>query len=87
MIGRASLTSVINSIIANHLEVDPADLGPGLTFAKLGASDVDMIHIVMAVEDAVDAEASDEDAESVKTVGDLYRLAERLAGEGVEVAA
>ncbi len=79
-----SLACRVNLIIAEHLDVDPADLGPGLTFAKLRASDVDMIHIVMAVEDDVDAEATDEEAENVKTVGDLHRLAERLAaGEAV----
>lgn len=78
-----TLASRVNLIIAEHLDVDPAAMGPGLTFAKLGASDVDMIHIVMAVEDAVDAEATDDEAENVKTVGDLHRLAERLGGEAV----
>jgi acyl carrier protein len=82
-----SLACMVNRIVARHLDVDPAILGPGLTFAKLGASDITMIHLVMAVEDACDAEASDEDAEQVKTVGDLHRLAGRLAGERVEVAA
>lgn len=73
-------------IIADHFKVDPAAYGPGLTFAKLGASDVDMIHVVMAVEDALDAEATDDEAEAVKTVGDFVRLAERLAA-GSAVAA
>lgn len=78
MTGALSTACIVNRIVAKHLDVDPADLGPGLTFAKLGASDVDMIHIVMAVEDAMDNEATDE---SVKTVGDLVRLAEKLAGD------
>ena len=86
MTGALSTACVVNRIVAKHLDVDPADLGPGLTFAKLGASDVDMIHIVMAVEDVMDNEATDEEAESVKTVGDLVRLAEKLAGD-VAVAA
>lgn len=72
---------MVHRIVSKHLDVDPADLGPGLTFAKLGAGDIDMIHIVMAIEDACDAEASDEEAEAVQTVGDLVRLAERLAGD------
>lgn len=87
MTGAISTSCMVNKIVGRHLDVDPANLGPGLTFAKLGASDIDMIHVVMAVEDACDAEASDEDAENVKTLGDLHRLAARLAGESLEVAA
>lgn len=81
MTGALSTACIVNRIVARHLDVNPADLGPGLTFAKLGASDIDMIHVVMSVEDAFDFEATDEDAEAVKTVGDLVRLAERMLGE------
>lgn len=81
MTGALSTSCIVNRIVARHLDVDPADLGPGLTFAKLGASDVDHITLVMAVEDAFDFEATDEDAESAKTIGDVVRLVERMTGE------
>jgi len=81
MTGALSTACIVNRIVASHLDLDPAALGPGLPFAKLGATDIDMIHVVMAVEDAFDFEATDEDAEAVKTVVDLVRLAERALGE------
>lgn len=78
-----TLACRVKRVIADELGVDSDDLHLSLTFAKLGATDVQMIHVVMSVEDLVDAEATDEDAEKVKTVGDLITLATRLAGEQV----
>ncbi len=74
-----SLPCRVKRAIADELGVDSDDLHRDLTFAKLGATDVQMIHVVMSVEDLVDAEATDEEAENVKTVGQLIALAERLA--------
>ena len=81
-----SLACRVRRIIGDELGVDPDTLAHGDPFAKLGATDIQMIHIVMSVEDTVDAEATDDDAEAVKTVGQLIDLAERL-GVGSTVAA
>ena len=82
-----TLACKVRRIIADELAVDSDDLHHTLTFAKLGATDIQMIHVVMSVEDLVDAEATDEDAEAVKRVGDLIALAERLAAGEREMAA
>lgn len=79
-----SLACKVRQIVMRHLDVDDALYGPGLAFATVGAGDLAMMAIVMDVEDLVDAEATDADASAVQTVGDLVRLAERLAaGEAV----
>lgn len=40
--------------------------------ADLGADSLDMVELVMAAEEEFDIEISDEDAEKLKTVGDIY---------------
>lgn len=81
-----TLASRVRRIIADELGADIDDLPDHLTFNTLGATDVQMIHVVMSVEDLVEAEATDDEAEKVKTVGDLIKLAEQLSS-GVAVAA
>lgn len=74
-------SSMVRRIVAKRLKVDPTDLGPGLIFAQAGVCDLTMIEVLMEVEDRLDAEISDDEAEQVKTVGDLERLALRLVGD------
>jgi acyl carrier protein len=42
----------------------------------LGATSLDMVETIMSLEDEFDVEISDRDAESSKTVGDVYRACE-----------
>ncbi|MBI1682342.1 phosphopantetheine-binding protein [Caulobacter hibisci] len=81
MTGALSTACIVNRIVARHLDVDPSDLGPGLIFADAGVCDLSMIEVLMEVEDLIDAEIGDDQAEQVKTVGDLVRLAQRLTGD------
>lgn len=76
-----STASTVHRIVAKRLKVDPSDLGPGLIFADAGVCDLSMIEVLMEVEDHLDAEIGDDEAEQIKTVGDLVRLAQRLAGD------
>lgn len=82
-----STAALCRRIVSNALTVDPAVLTHDVTFAKLGAGDVDLIHIVIAVESAAGAEATDDEAERIKTFGDLVRLAESLEVRAVPAAA
>ncbi|GEM_PF-4453590 len=66
-----STASMVRRVVAKRLKVDPTDLGPGLIFALAGVCDLTMIEVLMEVEDRLDAEISDDEAEQVKTVGDL----------------
>lgn len=76
----------VKRAIADELGVDSDALTSDMTFAKLGVSDLQFIHIGMSMEDIVDAEASDDDLERCKSIGDLLALADRLA-EGAEIVA
>ncbi|HKT53831.1 MAG TPA: hypothetical protein VJP88_05230 [Caulobacteraceae bacterium] len=64
---------------ARHREtLDAAD-----RFAALGARDLDLLHIIFAIEDEHDLHITDEEAESLQTVGDLERLVLEKVGIGV----
>ena len=46
----------------------------------LGADSLDVVELVMAIEEAFDIEVPDEDAEAMRTVGDVESyIAKRLA--------
>ena len=72
---------VIIQIIAEIMEVNEADMTPDLTMLELGADELDMVEITMALEHAMDAEFPDSrllinpEKESKFTVGDVIKIA------------
>jgi acyl carrier protein len=64
--------SRVKSIIVDRLGVDEAKVVPTATFKDdLGADSLDVVELIMELEDEFDTEISDEDAEKIKTVGDV----------------
>jgi len=62
----------VQSIIAEHLDVDRAAVTPDADiFLDLGADDLDLIELVMAMEEEFGVELSDDQVEGIVTVGDL----------------
>ena len=62
----------IREIIAEQLDIDPAEITPEATFIEdLGADSLDAVEIVMALEEAFCIEIPDEEAEQIKTVQNL----------------
>ena len=58
-------------IIAKELEVSMDQLTPDAKFIEdLGADSLDQVELVMALEEEFGVSIPDEDAESIKTVGD-----------------
>ncbi len=62
----------VKTIIAEQLMVDESEVTPGSNLVDdLGADSLDVVEIVMQVEEDLDLEISDEEAENVKTVQDI----------------
>lgn len=68
----------INSIIAEKLHVDAAQVKPESTLQDLGADSLDMVDIVMKVEEEFGIEINDEDAEKLHTVQDFINYVHDL---------
>lgn len=61
----------LQNIIAEVLNVDVKEINESTTFVDdLGADSLDVYQIIMGLEEEFDIEISDENAESIVTVGD-----------------
>ena len=76
-----ALNEKVRGLMAEQLGVDLAEMLPGASILDdLGADSLDVVEMVMAIEDAFDIEVADEDAESMRTVGDVEAyVAKRLS--------
>lgn len=72
---------VVIQIIAEIMEVDEADMSPDLTLFDLGADELDMVDITLALEQAMDIEFPDSrllinpEKDAKFTVGDVISIA------------
>ena len=69
----------VQSIIADKLSVDVADVTPEKSFANdLGADSLDQVELIMEFENAFGIKFPEEDAEKIATVGDAVAYIENL---------
>ncbi|MBI3601878.1 MAG: acyl carrier protein [Candidatus Omnitrophica bacterium] len=67
----------IKSIIAEQLGVKPEEVTAKASFVDdLGADSLDTVELIMALEEEFSIEIPDEDAEKMKTVGDVIKYIE-----------
>jgi len=72
-----SLKQQIIDIITEQLGVDAADITAEKSFVEdLDADSLDLTELIMAFEEAFGFEISEEDAEKLKTVGDVIEYIE-----------
>jgi acyl carrier protein len=68
----SKLSERIRGLVAEQLGVDVSELSPdAYILDDLGADSLDVVEMVMAIEEEFDIEISDEDAEAIRTVGDV----------------
>jgi acyl carrier protein len=68
----------IKDLIVKQLSVAEDKVTKDARLAEdLGADSIDAVELIMEIETAFDIEVSDEEAQSVKTVGDLCKYVEQ----------
>ena len=69
----------VKAIIANELNIDESKITLESSLSEdLGADSLDAVELIMALEDEFGVEVNDDDAQGIKTVGDIVALVEKL---------
>ena len=72
----------VRSIIAERLGVDEDKVTMDAEFiGDLNADSLDLVEVIMALEQEFDTTIKDEDAESIRTVGDAIRFIDEKSEE------
>ena len=66
-----SLSDTIKDMLSEHLNVEASDLAETTSFDDLNADSLDVVEMIMALEEEFNITIPDEDAERIRTVGDV----------------
>jgi acyl carrier protein len=74
----ASVEERVREIISEQLNVSKEEVVPEASFTDdLGADSLDLVELVMALEEEFEIEVSDEDAEKIRKVKDVFDYIEK----------
>ena len=77
----SSVLEKIKEIVAEQLDVEPAEVKPEASFVDdLGADSLDLTELIMAMEDEFGMEIDDEEAQKLRTVQDVITYVEGKKG-------
>ena len=69
-----SIEDRVKNIICDQLAVESDKVTPTASFIEdLGADSLDIVELIMTMEEEFDLDIPDEDAEKIKTVGDVIK--------------
>lgn len=72
-----ALFDEIKSIVATELKVEESKITPEADFTTdLNADSLDVVELIMALEEKFGVEIPDEEANKIKTVGDVVKFIE-----------
>ena len=75
----SDISSKIKAIIVEKLVIDESEVTESANFtADLGADSLDTVELIMEFEKEFNIQISDEDAEKIKTVGDVVKYIESV---------
>lgn len=75
---KVAINPKVKDIIVEQLGVDPEKVKTEASFIDdLGADSLDIVELVMAMEEEFDLEIPDEEAEKLRTVGDVVGFLEK----------
>jgi acyl carrier protein len=69
----------IREIVTNIVHCEGKMLGPATTWKDLKADSLDLVQILVALEETFNIEISDDDAEKLKSFGDLVAYVDGIA--------
>lgn len=76
------ITERVATIVCNQLDVEKDKVKPEASFINdLGADSLDIVELVMELEEEFDMSIPDEDAESIRTVGEAIAYIQKNRGE------
>ncbi|HHU21495.1 MAG TPA: acyl carrier protein [Acholeplasma sp.] len=69
----------VKKVVASELDIEESKVTKSARFVEdLGADSIDALELIIALEDEFDIEISDDDAQDIKTVGDVVAYIEKL---------
>ncbi len=75
----SDISSKVKAIIVEKLVIDESEVTESANFtADLGADSLDTVELIMEFEKEFNIQISDEDAEKIKTVGDVVKYIENV---------
>ena len=70
----------VSALVAEKLGVDRAEVTPDAVFIDdLGADSLDLVELIMAMEEEFGFEIADDEAEKLRTVGDVITFIKKRA--------
>jgi acyl carrier protein len=74
----SDLVERVRGLVSEQLGLSPSEVTPDASILDdLGADSLDVVEMVMAIEEVFDIEVPDEDAEAMRTIGDVENYVSR----------
>ncbi len=68
----------IIAVVAEQFQMEPDEITEDTVLSEIGADDLDIADLVLTLEDMFDMDVSIDEANALRTVGDLADLAEEF---------